>query len=230
VCDWSSARGKGFQRRLRGWFEGSGCDVWVLRIAGLDASRYASFQVRGVSKPDEGPDELTRRYDEWLAYYEREGIDAIHHGVITMRRASGRENWVRMDDAPEMSGPCGESVLRGFLARDFLERFPGDQALLDARLRASSDLLCEQVVAPGHVDGARTTSSLRLAKGLLYAMEVDPRLATLASQLDGDQTLLEALMAVARGAGERLDVIVRQLLPKVRELVQRGFVVPTSTG
>ncbi len=228
ICDWSAGGRRSWQRRLRDWFEGSGCDVWVLHLAGLEASKYASFQVRGVASPEEGPHELCARYDEWLAYYEREGIEAIHHGVITMRRRSGGESWSRMDEAPEMSGPCGDAVLAAFAARDALEAHPGEQALLEARLGASPGLLCETVRAPAH--GGHTARSLRLAKGLLYGEPVDALLMKLVGELDGSRSLLAALLDLARASGEPMDELVRQVLPRMRDLVERGFVVPATWG
>jgi SAM-dependent methyltransferase len=228
VCDWSAIGSKSWQRRLRSWFEGNGCDVWVLRIAGLEAAKYAAFQVRGVSTPDETTDALTKRYDEWLAYYEHEGIEAIHHGVITMRRRSAHENWLRIDDAPEMSGPCGDDVLEAFAARDFLEAPGGEQRMMETRFRASPALLCEETLAPNHPLGPRSTCTLRRARGLLYTADVDPGLLTLVSELDGARTLLEALMALGKASGERLDVLVRQHVPKMRDLILRGFIVPVA--
>lgn len=224
VCDWSALRGKSWQRRLRTWLEGNGCDVWVLHLAGLEAAKYASFQVRGVARPEESPRELTARYDTWLASYEREGIEAIHHGVITLRRRSGHPNWVRIDDAPEMSGPCGDDVLNSFAARDFLEA-SGDQALLAARLRVAPALLCEEITAPGHPQGPRTSCSLRLGAGLSYSAPVPRDMLSFVESLDGSRPLIEALTEHARETGDRLDVVVRVLLPKMRELLGRGLVV-----
>jgi hypothetical protein len=132
LCNWVETSGQDWRERLATWFQESGCDAWVLRSETRDVGAYASTWIRHTEPfhPAENPE----RFEEWMAYYEQLGIEAVSAGLITMRRRSGASNWFRADDAPvKMLGPCGEFVELGFGLTDFLEAYAEDSALLDSR-------------------------------------------------------------------------------------------------
>ncbi len=224
-CDWVHLAGQDWKQRLAGWFEGSGCDVWVLRTDHHTASDYAHMWIRDTEH--ETPEGGARLYQEWLAYYAAQGIEAVGTGLIALRRASGRPNWIRIEDAPDdISGPFGDCVALGFELHDYLETAGAGDALLDAKLRVSPlarlDETCEWTQQGWRAASAR----IRLARGITYSSSIDLRLAGLVAGCDGRRTVRELLAELAANTNADLEKITPNCLALLRELIQRGFLLP----
>ena len=99
LCNWAEFAGQDWRERLREWFDGSGCDVWVMRNQSRDVATYAATWLRHTEKLE--TEDLSGRFKEWLSYYDRHAIEQIGGGVITLRRHSGCRNWFRADDGLE---------------------------------------------------------------------------------------------------------------------------------
>src|SRR5262249_29478102 len=91
ACNWVATAGEDGRSAVRGWCDGTGCDVWVLQFRTLDPASYAASWLE--PRAGESSEERARLFAERMAYYEQEGIEAIGYGVIVMRRTSGRPNW-----------------------------------------------------------------------------------------------------------------------------------------
>jgi hypothetical protein len=178
---------------------------------------------------DRNPEMFARLYSEWMAYYEREKVEAICTGLIFMRRAGGKANWLRIEDAPdEITEAYGDVVLRGFDLRDFLENARTDEALLHSKLVTSADVRLVQQ-SDWTPEGWRVVAGqLVHVKGLRYAGNVDPRVAGLMSRCDGTHTLLELLQPLAAGLKVDIERVIAASLPLVRQLIERGFLLPVS--
>jgi len=227
LCNWAHIGGQDWKERLASWFQGTGCDAWVMRSETRDASTYASTWIRETER--DNPERFAQRLDEWLAYYDRERIEAMSAGVITMRRSSRRTNWFRADDGPEkMVGPCGEDIARGFELRDFLETVRDDQVLMEARLCASPDVRLEQQSEPSG-DGWRVTASaIRLVRGLAYSGTIDTVGANMIAQCDGKRRVRELLTGAAASLDADLESITPGCLAIVRRLMGQGFLIPVE--
>jgi methylase of polypeptide subunit release factors len=227
VCDWAHIQGEGWQERLATWFAGSGCDAWVIRTDTRGAADYAHMWIRDTEHA--GEQEAGRLYEEWLAYYAGERIEAVSTGLIALRKASGRKNWIRIEEGPDSnSGPFGEYVLRGFGLRDFLEAANTSEALLAAKLRVAEgarlDHVCEWEDGSWRIRSAK----IRLERGLRYDGNIDLRLAGMVALCDGKHTLGEILERTARQLGEDLERITPNCVALMRQLIERGFVVPAG--
>ncbi len=225
VCDWAHIAGQDWKERLAGWFDSTGCDAWIMRTDHHDAAGYAHVWIRDTEQTSE--EATARMYDEWLAYYARENVEAVSTGIVAIRKAGGRKNWVRIEDAPDSnSGPFGEWVLRGFGLRDFLEASVADEQLLAVRLRVAEgarlDHVCEWEDASWRIRSAK----IRLAQGLQYEGNIDLRLAGMVALCDGAHTLGEVIAKTAAALGENLDRITPNCLALMRQLIERGFVIP----
>jgi hypothetical protein len=227
ICHWAPLRGQAAEERLASWFEGIGCDAWVLCNETRDTSTYADKWIRHT-EPDR-PGDWGRLYSEWMADYVSQGIEAVSAGVITLRRRQGKAHWVRIEPGPpRMLGACGESVVDGFALRDFLETVQDDPGLLEARLRVSPHVRLEQRSAP-HAGGWRVGETrVELARGLAWAGEADEHLARLLSRADGERPLAVLLEEVATAVGRTPQEVVPGLLPLVRRLVAQGFLLPAG--
>ncbi len=225
LCNWAEYAGQEWQERLRSWFEGTGCDAWVLRSETCKAGTYASTWIRHTERDD--PEQFAQRLEAWVTYYEKHDIDSIGSGLITMRRAAGRANWFRADDGPEnMLGPCGEHIVRGFELRDFLETVRDDSALLNSRLRVSPDVRLERHSSPSAEGWVDETVRLHLKQGLAYTGNIDPFVATMVIGCDGKQRLSDLLAHMAHSLGNDPASITPAFCNVVRGLIERGFLLP----
>jgi len=226
-CDWVHVAGQDWKERLAGWFQDSGCDVWVLRTDHHSAAEYARMWIRDTEH--ETPEGGARLYDEWLSHYSRKGIEAVSTGLIAMRRVSGRPNWIRIEDAPDdVSGPFGDYVALGFQLHDYLETVKADDALLAGKFRVSPlvrlDETCEWSEKGWRVSAAR----IRLARGITYSSPIDLRLAGLVARCDGQRPIRDLLVELAAATNSDLDKITPNCLSLLRQLIERGFLLPAA--
>jgi methylase of polypeptide subunit release factors len=225
LCNWTHRAGADWREGLAGWFDGTGCDVLVLGGETEDASSYAMTWIKDTEPG--GPERFAEHYDRWMNYLEGEGIEAVSYGVIALRRAGGRPNWVSLEETPEkLAGPCGDRVLARFEAQDYLESLPDERQLLDARFRVAPGLRLEQEyeVTP---DGlAAAGARLRLPAGLVRTTEIDSRVLALVVRCDGKRPLRDAFAEIAAALSVAQDQIVPGGLALVRQMLQKGYVVP----
>ena len=172
ICNWARIAGENWLDRLSGWLEDSGCDVWIVHSYSEDPGDYAQHWVAhpGAASPDAIADE----FDRWMDYYQRNRIEAIDAGIISLRRRSGGPNWVRIDQESDPALYPGEAILRGFAAHDLIEQIQDDANLLAMRLRCRPEVTVSQRLEPTEtgwtVAGARCT----LGGGLAFEGGVNP--------------------------------------------------------
>ncbi len=86
LVNWLHVAGQNGDERVRSWFDGTGCDAWVVQRELAAPEDYVTAWLRDT---DEGGrfDEL---YDPWLDALQAQGVEAVAFGVLAMR-LSGRE-------------------------------------------------------------------------------------------------------------------------------------------
>ena len=226
VCDWAHIAGQDWKERLAEWFSGTGCDAWVMRTDTQDAGRYAHVWIDDTEEA--GDEESSRLYEEWVGYYASVGLEAVSTGLIAIRKASSGRNWLRIEDAPaSTSGPFGDSVLGAFGLRDYLEA-ADDRALLAAKFRVAESVRLDHVSKWEDGSWRVRTAKIRLAQGLQYKSDIDLRLVGMVARCDGLHTLGEVLEQAAQALGEDLGRITPNCVALMRELVERGFLVPVE--
>ena len=125
LCEWAQIKGQPWEERVAEWLQDTGCDAWVMKGLTQDPEEYAQHRIRETS-PDTAED--ARHYEQYMTYYRRRGVEAIHDGLIVMRRRSG-VNFVRIEEVPPApSGNLGEMVLATFAAHDVLRKNETDEA------------------------------------------------------------------------------------------------------
>ncbi|MEK7406477.1 MAG: class I SAM-dependent methyltransferase, partial [Acidobacteriota bacterium] len=213
ICDWAQHAGEDWKERLAGWVEGTGCDAWIMRTETHTAAGYAHVWVRDTELGD--PDLSNRLYREWVAYFEREGIESIGTGLIVLRRTSGRANWVRMEEAPEgMAGACGGAIALGFELRDFLDAAT-DERLLDERLRISPEARLDQRSECAEGNWRVASSKMLLTGGLPYVGNIDRRLANVVARCDGRRPLRDLIIHLAVELGANPEKVIPDCLALV---------------
>ena len=227
MCNWAHRPGQSWMEPLEGWFEGLGCDVLVWAAETQDASGYATTWIE---QTETGVRERLRAlYDEWMAYYDREGIEAITYGMISLRRRRGA-NWTRFVKVPKgSSAPGGAHVLRRFQMLDFLDSAREDESLLEERFRLAPDVRIEQHYAPKDGGFAATKTRLHLARDPeFYTMEADATVARLVLSYGGDRRLREVLTEMAGSIGADVAALIPGGLAVARRLVEAGYLLPSS--
>lgn len=225
LCNWAHYKGQNWQERLAGWFEGTGCDVWVMRSETRDASTYATTWITHTE--GNNPRNLTAIYDEWMAYYNQEGIEQMSTGIVMMRKASGRANWRKISDSPKkMLGRCGDDIQLCFALRDYLESARDDAVLLDAKLKVSPAVRMNQQFRPDNGSWAGGSPELCRAQGLAFSGNVDLYIAGLVARCDGQRTLRELINELAQITKQDVNTISPQVVSMIRQLIEQAFLLP----
>ena len=186
------------------WFAGSGCDAIALHTASSAPLEYAtSWNSRLRFDPAAYGDALER----WVEHYARERIERIGSGVVVLRRRPAGDNWVLPLEAPEPQRGAAGQLRRLFSAQDFL-RANDDEAFLDRSFTPTDDHVVEVALQ------SRAVVSLRasMTGGLGLSVPLDEPAADLLGKLPSGRLLRDL------GADEAV--------PRVRRLVELGFVVP----
>ncbi|MGB6475152.1 MAG: methyltransferase [Candidatus Sulfotelmatobacter sp.] len=222
LCEWAQIRGQSWKERVTEWVEGSGCDAWILKVHTEDPADYTQSQF---SLATASPDHDSELYNEYIAYYRERSVEAIHDGIIAIRRRSGR-NWCVLEEFAEIpKEPFGESILRTFAAQDFLQTHATDEQILAEKLRLSPTCRLDQFFEPGNGAWQPTSLTLRLTKGFPFFASLQPPVAELLSACDGSRTAGELIQGFAQQVDAPLETVQSECLGIIRGLVERGFIV-----
>ena len=217
LCNWAHISGQSWRDHLPSWFEGGGCDAWVARFETWDVAAYAQTWVR---QSQQSP----QLFEEWMAYYQQNGIEAVSLGLITLRRKSARQNWVRIEDG-RPADLSGDIVATGFAARDLLET-TDDPALMATRLCVAPDVRLDQRCSPQDATWRVIESTLCRTTGAAHRGNADPYIAKLIAGCTGDRTLAELVGELAAGLGRAPADVAPAALGVVRQLILQGFLLP----
>jgi methylase of polypeptide subunit release factors len=216
--------GRGWKADLEAWFDNLGCDVLVLVQRTEDASEYAMNWILSTETKEAAL--VTQRYETWMAYFEREQIEAVSYLLITVRRSGGRPTWIQIDDPPcRIAGPCGDELLTFFECRDAFGDACQTEDLLQRRPRLAPDVRIEQELAM--TDGGLELCHVRLRKtgGLQYPLATHESVGRLLAGCDGSRTLHQLLEGMVEYLGVDWDRTASAVLPVVRSLLERGVLL-----
>jgi len=163
-----------------------------------------------------------------MSYYRQHQVEAIHDGMIVMRRRSG-SNWARIEEVPKTTttGDLGEMVLATFAAHDLLLNMESDERLLAVKIKLSSpvrlDQVCSQAGDRWHADSV----TLRLARGFPFDMKIQPLVADFLVSCDGTRTAGQAIQALAERVDAPMDTVKHECLAILRRLIEQGFIEVT---
>ncbi len=223
ICNWVELEGVEWTDRLRGWFERTGCEAWVLRSSTTDPLSYALGWMGvgsvGASKRS------AERLDAWLRYYAQEKIASIGAGAVTMRRTDGTP-WFRAFDGPDRAvGPCGDQVSERLRALSLMQG-RDEAAILATVFTPSPDLRLTQECRATPEGWAQASATIRMIRGLAYTEEVDTYVAELIAACDGARPLRDAIASTAAALGWSASDVPTETTEIVRQLVDEGFLSP----
>jgi methylase of polypeptide subunit release factors len=205
-------------RRMYEWLDGTGCDAWVLGLAGADPLEHASTWNDHLA--DDYP-ALGDALDSWAAYFRELNVGWITEGAVLLHRRSGRSHSPRVDPASaDELEHAGSQVERAFAAQAFLAETADDDELLDAPLVLADDVSIETRLDP-HTRERETR--LLLDEGTFPDVECAPAVADAIAGLDGTATLREGIERL--GLPRKAAAAVRaEALDALRDLMELGFV------
>jgi SAM-dependent methyltransferase len=213
LVNWLHLEGEDGDERIRSWFDGTGCDGWVVQRELAAPEDYVTAWLRDTDET-----QFDALYDDWVEALS--GVDAVAFGLVALhRRTDGRAPQVTLDEVVQPTAATwGEEVVAHFARRELLE---GD--LLRQKLLLRPDVRLHQV-ATRTEDGWRADNQLlQQEAGLRWTGGVDLYGATLLAACDGTQPLEGLLAVLAASVGLSVAEATEQVLPVVRQLVSQGF-------
>jgi len=206
-------------------------DAWIIEREVQLPSEYAETWIRdGGTRP--GTD-FDRLYTAWLDDFTARGVTRVGFGYLLLRRpqprpsATPREPLRRLERLPAALGhnPTGlGSHLAACLAAHDWQAATDDGQLLRAHLTVASDVTEERHFWPGQEDP--TLMTLHQGGGFGRKVALDTALAALIGACDGDLTVGAIVGALAQLLDADEGDLTAELLPRVRELLGDGFLLP----
>ena len=222
LANWVHPRDTSWQDRLAAWIEPTGLDAWVLQREAADLPAYVEMWLddAGIA----GTAVYTQRYDEWLAWFEAEHIEAIGFGWLCLRKAGREQPVLQLEEWPfEIEQPLGPHVAAWGLHAGRVASMTDDE-LLAHHWTSAPDVVQEAVGPVGAADPEHLI--VRLQRGVRRARTVDTIEAGLLGASDGDLSAGQVLDALAT----LLDHDPRDLRTgyagAVRDLAREGFLLP----
>jgi hypothetical protein len=210
--------GQDWRERVEDWVP-AGCDAWVVQREVQDPAEYVGLWLRDSG--DIGSADYPRAYDAWLGALEAAGVSGVGFGWVTLHRTDSTSLSVRIEDWPHpVEQPVGPYVSAWFARASTLRAYD-DQALLGARLTIAPGVVQEQLGPPGAEHPEHVV--LRQQRGMRRAERVGTADAGLVGACDGTLTVDQIIAALAQLLDEDLGALRPQLLPRVRRLVEDGF-------
>ena len=223
LCEWAQIKGQPWEERVAEWLQDTGCDAWVMKGLTQDPEEYAQQRIKETSL-DTSQD--ADHYAGYMNYYRHRRVEAIHDGLIVMRRREGR-NWVRIEEVPNTprGGELGDMIVSTFAAHDLMQQADTDEKLLALQPRMAPNARLEQVCAQHEGQWRAESLTLRLTSGFPFHMNVQPLVAEFLVTCDGTRTAGEAIQSFAAQANAPLEAVKNECLGIIRKLIERGFMV-----
>jgi methylase of polypeptide subunit release factors len=220
LCEWAQIKGQPWEERVAEWLQDTGCDAWVMKGVTQDPEEYAQNRIRETS-PDSSQD--ATHYADYMSYYRRRKVEAIHDGLIVMRRRSG-QNFVRIEEVPPSpSGNLGEMVLGMFAAHDLLRENATDEMLLALSLRLADHVRLEQTCIAADAHWRAEALNLRLTRGFPFHVAVQPLVAEFLVTCDGTRTAGSAIESFAAQLDAPRETVQTECISMIRKLIERGI-------
>jgi len=226
LCEWAQIKDQPWQERVAEWLEGSGCDAWVMKGLTQDPEEYAQQRIKETS---DNSAQDAENYAGYMNYYRHRGVEAIHDGLIVMRRRevqNGCQNWARIEEVPTTpKGDLGDMIVASFAANDLMQQNDIDEKLLAMRPRMAPHVRLEQVCVQHEGQWRAEALTLRLISGFPFHMNVQPLVAEFLVTCDGTRTVGEAIQAFAANANAPVETVQKECVGIIRKLIERGFIV-----
>jgi methylase of polypeptide subunit release factors len=221
---WLHVRGEDWPDRVRSWLP-QGVDAWIVQREVSDPALHVGTWQRDAGL-DLTSSEAREQAGAWLDWMERERVEAVGFGFLTVRRTNGEPMVVFEDLLGDVADPLGPETA-GWLDRvDWLRAHAGDEALLAAPLTVAPSVVLETYAEPGAEGWTEVGAAVARLDGPRWRHEVDGPAAALLAGCQGALALGELVELLAVAHDRPADELVAAALPAVREFVRHGVLVP----
>jgi hypothetical protein len=219
LVNWAVVAGQPWEERIGGWIDATGCDAWVVERERIDPAQYVEMWLDDAGV--KGDPDYTARYDAWLGRLERERIEAIGFGWLSLRNMTTSQACLRIERWPhEVAQPIGHEVAAWGWRLQALARLD-DQGLVGTRLLLADDVVEERIGPPGGADPAAIV--LRSYRGMRRARPLTTVEAGFVGACDGDLAVGQIVDALAMLLDSDAGALRAELVPFARDLVLEGF-------
>lgn len=234
--------------RLRGWIgavprepgDGGGAgegqsgsmEAWVIEREVQLPTEYAETWIRDGGTRSEETD-FDRLYEAWLDDFAARGVRQVGFGYLLLRRPGGDVVVTPLRRLERLHGELGTNGsglgahLAACLAANDWNTRTDATALLEATLTVAPDVTEERHYWPGADDP--TLMTLHQGGGFGRSVQLDTALAALVGACDGELAVGAIIAALAQLLDADEDALRADLLPRVRELLDDGFLLPPTS-
>lgn len=220
LANWAHRRGTAWEDELGQWLEGRPLDAWILQRELVDPAAYVEMWLADAGLAS--AQDYVQRYDEWLDWFDAEGIEAIGFGWLSLRKTDQAPIHRLEEWTGEIAQPVGPGIEAWGRRIDGL-RDGDDVSLLDRPWRQAFDLVQETRGAAGADDPESIV--IRLQHGVRRTRQLDTIEAGLVGASDGELTSGQILDALASLLDRDAADLRQTYASAVRELVEEGFLV-----
>jgi methylase of polypeptide subunit release factors len=229
LANWQIGLDEAWTDRLQRWLDGSGCDAWIWQRQVADPGEYVTLWLRDAGEVP-ATASWTRRYDSWLNWFSDCGVAAVGMGLVNIRRTgSSRPTIVCEDVVQAVEQPIGSEIASWFDRTAWLNART-DDALRASTVTAQPDLVQAQQSVLSADGWQPALTQLRQSRGMRWEIEIDQAVAALVAASQAALPLTVVLSLIAASLGESEPAVSDALLPVVRDLVQRGVLLPAGDG
>ena len=226
LANWIIPKDADWTSRVAGWLPAHGVDAWIWQREVAEPGEYVALWLRDAGERS-GTDRWQARYHRWLDWFAEVGAAAVGMGLVSIRRTD-RPSQIVCENVPQAyQPPAGPAIAGWFDRRGWL----AGADLLAARLVAAPDLVLTTRSLLGTAEEPGWQPALSLlgqAGGLRWEVEVDEAVAMLVAACTGQVPVGVLLRLIAESTGLSSDDVIEALLPVLRDLVGRGFLVPVE--
>jgi methylase of polypeptide subunit release factors len=224
---WALQEGERWQDRVERWVVDIGCDALAMQQQVADPVTHAARELSELGGTD--PKKADQQFEEWLRYFDAEGIVAIGTGFVVLRRTDGKP-WCRTEELqqePADNGGVGIAAL--FSAQDWLSEHTRPGEVLAARWRSAEDVRLDITLDATAQHWAASRHVVRHSAGLRTSVEITQDLSELVRACDGVRPLRTIFDDHWKVRGRRPSSWHEEAFEgKFRRLVAEGLLVPAE--
>lgn len=220
VCEWVEIDGQDWRERFQSWLVDCGCDAWVLAANRQLPESYAHRRARETIVEASA---LSTARANWADYLRERNVEAVHGGLIFLRRRSG-SNWFDISELTRIAdGPAGEAIRRGFVNRDLLLGNT-DKNTIESQVLSLVDGVHQDASSQWKNDGWQLdTIALRIEEGIPATIGIDRHVQQFLDEFDGVRTVDQVIAAFAQQMGIPATAAKPQCMELIRGLLSSGL-------
>lgn len=230
LANWIVTAEGAWPDRVANWLIGAGCDAWVWHWNVTEPAEYVNLWLNDAGGTP-GTESWTHEYTRWRDWFEANGVVGVASGLITMWRTDEDADPVLvMDEVPQaFEQPIGAEIVAWRKRHRWLASLDNAQ-LLDSVLVAAPNVVLDRVDQVGQNGWEALNRQLRQVRGMRWAASIDESIASLVAGCAGTSHLATPVALLADSFGRPFSEMAEAVVPVVRHLVGRGFLLPREDG